>query len=64
MRIDRLAATAILCIGLTGSTGFAQGVPVIDGTNLAKNIEQLQADRKSTRLNSSHSTLSRMPSSA
>ena len=43
MRIDRLAATAILCIGLTGSTGFAQGVPVIDGTNLAKNIEQLQA---------------------
>jgi type IV secretion system protein VirB5 len=43
MRIDRLAATAILCLGLTGSTSFAQGVPVIDGTNLAKNIEQLQA---------------------
>ena len=43
MRIDRLAATAILCLGLTGSVGFAQGVPVIDGTNLAKNIEQLQA---------------------
>ena len=43
MRIDRLAATAILCLGLTGSEGFAQGVPVIDGTNLAKNIEQLQA---------------------
>lgn len=42
MRIDRLAATAILCLGLTGSVGFAQGVPVIDGTNLAKNIEQLQ----------------------
>lgn len=43
MRIDRLAATAILCLGLAGSTSFAQGVPVIDGTNLAKNIEQLQA---------------------
>ena len=43
MRIDRLAATAILCLGLTNSAGFAQGVPVIDGTNLAKNIEQLQA---------------------
>lgn len=42
MRIDRLAATAIFCLGLSGSVGFAQGVPVIDGTNLAKNIEQLQ----------------------
>lgn len=43
MRIGRLAATAILCLGLTGSAVFGQGVPVIDGTNLAKNIEQLQA---------------------
>ena len=43
MRIDRLAATAILCLGLSGSASLAQGVPVIDGTNLAKNIEQLQA---------------------
>jgi type IV secretion system protein VirB5 len=43
MRIDRLAATALFCLMLTDSAGFAQGVPVIDGTNLAKNIEQLQA---------------------
>ena len=43
MRIDRLAATAILCFGFMGLPMFAQGVPVIDGTNLAKNIEQLQA---------------------
>ena len=33
------------CLGLTLWSGvsFAQGVPVIDGTNLAKNVEQLQA---------------------
>jgi type IV secretion system protein VirB5 len=37
------AATAALCFSLLGSAVFAQGVPVIDGTNLAKNIEQLQA---------------------
>ena len=43
MRIDRLAATAFLCLALSGSASLAQGVPVIDGTNLAKNIEQLQA---------------------
>ena len=42
MKIDRLALTAIFCLGLTGLPIFAQGVPVIDGTNLAKNIEQLQ----------------------
>ena len=43
MRIDRLVAATCLCLALTGSTLLAQGVPVIDGTNLAKNIEQLQA---------------------
>ena len=31
---------------------------------LASDVEVLDKDRKSTRLNSSHSTLSRMPSSA
>ena len=43
MRIDRLVAAALLCLALSGSSSLAQGVPVIDGTNLAKNIEQLQA---------------------
>ncbi|MEO8243561.1 MAG: type IV secretion system protein [bacterium] len=43
MRIDRFACTAVLCFGLGGAPTHAQGVPVIDGTNLAKNIEQLQA---------------------
>ena len=43
MRIDRLVTATCLCLALTGSTLLAQGVPVIDGTNLAKNIEQLQA---------------------
>ena len=31
---------------------------------LLYNIHQIQGDRKSTRLNSSHTTVSRMPSSA
>ena len=31
------------CASLLASPLLAQGVPVIDGTNLAKNIEQLQA---------------------
>ena len=38
--------------------GFPQGV---DGTAL---MSQMMEDRKSTRLNSSHSSVSRMPSSA
>lgn len=42
MRIDRSVVAAILCFGLTSGPVLAQGVPVIDGTNLAKNIEQLQ----------------------
>ena len=39
----RVATTAALCLCLLGSLAHSQGVPVIDGTNLAKNIEQLQA---------------------
>ena len=34
------------------------------GYQIAKTLERQGEDRKSTRLNSSHSTLSRMPSSA
>ena len=36
----------------------------VDGRVLSRAGEQLRLDRKSTRLNSSHSELSRMPSSA
>ena len=39
----RVATAAALCLCLLGSVAHSQGVPVIDGTNLAKNIEQLQA---------------------
>lgn len=42
MRIELSVVATILCLGLTGAPVLAQGVPVIDGTNLAKNIEQLQ----------------------
>ncbi len=43
MHRNLTAATAAAVLSLIGSAAFAQGVPVIDGTNLAKNIEQLQA---------------------
>ena len=47
---------------------YADGVPSVgtpsDGTNLVLKALQLAGDRKSTRLNSSHIPLSRMPSSA
>src|SRR3989338_9181645 len=39
----RMAPAAALCLCLLGSVTHAQGVPVIDGTNLAKNIQQLKA---------------------
>ena len=42
MRIDPAALAISLCLGVWSTTSLAQGVPVIDGTNLAKNIEQLQ----------------------
>lgn len=43
MRIDGLARVTALFLCLGTSSVLAQGVPVVDGTNLAKNIEQLQA---------------------
>lgn len=43
MRIDGLARVTVLYLCLGTSSALAQGVPVVDGTNLAKNIEQLQA---------------------
>lgn len=43
MRVEALMPTAAFCLCLGMSSALAQGVPVVDGTNLAKNIEQLQA---------------------
>ena len=43
MRIEALMPTAAFCLCLGSSSALTQGVPVVDGTNLAKNIEQLQA---------------------
>ena len=44
-------------------------IPIFESTILVSNIEEIKKDiykkdRKSTRLNSSHSSVSRMPSSA
>ena len=39
-------------------------VPVRPGSEQYRNIPSVDLDRKSTRLNSSHSSVSRMPSSA
>ena len=54
-RLDRLTAAA----GLTPLSAFESYAP-----DEIEEFEDAPQDRKSTRLNSSHSTLSRMPSSA
>ena len=38
-----LSITASIIGGATAAPSFGQGVPVIDGSNLARNVEQLQA---------------------
>ena len=48
-------------IGLIGGIATIASIIIIDGGNFMAYVDK---DRKSTRLNSSHSTLSRMPSSA
>jgi len=40
---DRAGLAALFCLALLATPAIPQGVPVIDGTNLARNIEQLQA---------------------
>ena len=52
-------ATAILQNGTAVATNFTTATPVAGTLTLS-----LTEDRKSTRLNSSHSSVSRMPSSA
>ena len=49
---------AILCFG---GAVFATGITSKD---MSPDVEKLISDRKSTRLNSSHTDISRMPSSA
>ena len=76
-KISAIAATllAIALFGCTTQPGGAGWVTLIDGENGLQNFTQLGAanwtavngaiqDRKSTRLNSSHTDISRMPSSA
>ena len=46
---------------MTDNMSYNLGVVLM---NLARYAEKVQPDRKSTRLNSSHTTVSRMPSSA
>ena len=52
-----------LIAGATG-TGKTKTLQVLAEQLAANGVSSLLIDRKSTRLNSSHSTLSRMPSSA
>ena len=50
--------------GTTTAADLAPAISVDFTSRIAQNIVELQQDRKSTRLNSSHKTESRMPSSA
>ena len=52
--------TAMMLVFTMGTTVFADPSPTSD-TAL---VQRTNEDRKSTRLNSSHTTVSRMPSSA
>ena len=64
----------MITLGITGRSGCgkstvtavfaAHGVPLADADQLSREILLPGSDRKSTRLNSSHIPLSRMPSSA
>ena len=52
-------------IGVPLAIGVYPGAPMVDSeAELLRKVEESLADRKSTRLNSSHSQQSRMPSSA
>ena len=51
-------------VGIAGGVDTTSDAPIAFGDGLRKALLELNIDRKSTRLNSSHSSVSRMPSSA
>ena len=59
-----------MCVGLSAKVvKISNGTAVIDAGGAKREfssqlLEDLEPDRKSTRLNSSHNVISRMPSSA
>ena len=62
-----LSAILIMALGavvLGAALGYASIKFKVEGNPLVEKIEAILPDRKSTRLNSSHLKLSRMPSSA
>ena len=69
-KLVAVAAAALLVTGLVVACGETPPADPVDAGNTPKDVGALvpdtgtAADRKSTRLNSSHATLSRMPSSA
>ena len=54
----------IVCVGVSVLAGVIVGVGVSLLVGVCVGVSVLVGDRKSTRLNSSHSRASRMPSSA
>ena len=64
--------SALICLAAVSSTALAQAIRANDAAPRGIDVwvacepgdEDAARDRKSTRLNSSHSLLSRMPSSA
>ena len=63
VRAPELAATRAAVDAVRPGAGQAAAVDVRDGRAVADFVARVE-DRKSTRLNSSHVSLSRMPSSA
>ncbi len=61
-KITGISSGFIYCVSLTGVTGARAALPS-DITDFLARVRQ-KTDRKSTRLNSSHTDISRMPSSA
>ena len=68
LHIPRTLAAAVLLMGIVGGTGWLGYSLSDDAAAMIETLpgvaHKLRRDRKSTRLNSSHSDLSRMPSSA
>ena len=62
--VPALTTTTIIGITLANISGGSVNVTVGIARTVADNISLVKKDRKSTRLNSSHVSESRMPSSA